>query len=139
MDSLGSSDRRFAFSTMTDRAKFASAIGLASVVGDPLGYQPDGSVVIDLNPTNEGANDGMYGSFELKTDAIYVNDGFMEEFMRGATNVAYERRLSQVSYPSTVRQAKARHKGNRGNRRREYDMVTARTVLYGVSCRIEEG
>ena len=45
----------------------------------------------------------------------------------------YRRSVEYMSYPRTVRQAKARHKGNRGNRRREYDITYIDGVLHGVN------
>ena len=50
-------------------------------------------------------------------------------------DVVFEQRISNLLYPRTVREAKARPKGNRGNRRREY-LFSTRSV-YMPNARME--
>ena len=82
--------------------------------------------------------DAMHGvqesSFECTMKLEHFNMAFLDEVAhnRPTFDLFYKRDVIRMSYPATVRQAKARHKGNRGNRRREYETRVVQCVMRNV-------
>lgn len=80
----------------------------------------------------------MYGiqesAFECTMRLEHFNKAFLDEVAhnRPTFDLHYKRDIIRMSYPATVRQAKARHKGNRGNRRREYETAVVQCVMHNV-------
>jgi len=75
-------------------------------------------------------------ALEMKLNVNALGDAFWSPVDHGRTHaVVLERHRQYVAWPRTVRQAKSRPKGNRGNRRRLYDTLVVRTLM--PSCNVE--
>jgi hypothetical protein len=94
--------------------------------------------------------DGIHDSYYDK----YIKDNsggkitmklecFNKEFLDEVTHLSpvcgffYKSNVRRMTYPATVRQAKARHKGNRGNGKRRYEYVVVQCVMHDVRIRHE--
>ena len=75
-------------------------------------------------------------ALEMKLNINALGDAFWSPVDHGRTHaVVLERHRQYVAWPRTVRQAKSRPKGNRGNRRRLYDFFIVRMLM--PSCNVE--
>lgn len=123
MGSSGFSNVRYAMSDGSD--------GWSEVkpLGEPVKMHFDG---IYDNYYDSYIKDGDVGEITMKLE--HVNKAFFDELIgrRSAFDFLYKSDVRRMTYPATVRQAKARHKGNRGNRRREYETRVVQCVMYNV-------
>lgn len=89
-----------------------------------------------LEPSPLDAADMALEMEIVEIDAHAFGDVFGPAVDHGRSHtVVLERRVPYVAWPRTVRQAKSRPKGNRGNRRRVYDTLVVRTLM--PSCNVE--
>ena len=123
MDSSGFSNVRYAMSDGCDDWAEVKPLG------EPV------AIHVDYANAFVNAMSGIQKSaFECTMGLEHFNMAFLDEVThnRPVFDLHYKRDIVRMTYPATVRQAKARHKGNRGNRRREYETAVVQCVMYNV-------
>lgn len=103
--------------------KFAGAFGEVKLLGDA---SPDFTQCPLSVPTTEFEK-RAYESGSIAFELEHFNEDLIKEIFGKPSDprfcVRYSRSITYLYYPRTVREAKARRKGNRGNRKREYSVA----------------
>ena len=128
MDSSGFSNVRYAMSDGCDDWTEVKPLG------EPVKMHFDG--MYD-NYYDNYIKDNDGGKITMKLECF--NKEFFDEITgcRPVYDFFYKSNVRRMTYPATVRQAKARHKGNRGNGKRRYEYIVVQCVMHDVRIRHE--